>query len=88
MIGHSNWMRFVRPARTSTEQNLELNQDGDCLYYITSRSIQPKEELRIWYSKAYADCFGLNHLPASQSESKYLENLSLSSIVLKDELLI
>nr|XP_018915142.1 PREDICTED: PR domain zinc finger protein 10-like isoform X2 [Bemisia tabaci] len=50
----SNWMKFVRPADSSRNQNLRLCQQGKALFFITTKEILPKQELRVWYSYLYA----------------------------------
>ncbi|KAG8226515.1 hypothetical protein J437_LFUL006905 [Ladona fulva] len=50
----SNWMRFVRPAKSFKEINLILSQQGHSLYFTTTRLIHPREELLVWYSLPYA----------------------------------
>ncbi len=50
----SNWMKYVRPATTPLESNVSLTQDGDQLFFITSRNICPRQELRVSYSPQYA----------------------------------
>ena len=50
----SNWMRFVRPANSPSEQNLSLAQDGDQLYFTANRTIKPRQELRVSYAPDYA----------------------------------
>lgn len=59
----SNWTRFVRPAHTAAEQNIELvtrefTNDFKFYFYAT-RNIMPNEELRVWYSKSYAAKFNI-----------------------------
>lgn len=45
----SNWMRFVRSAKTYNELNLVLSQQGHSLYYTTTRAILPRQELQVWW---------------------------------------
>lgn len=66
----SNWMRFVRPATTHKEQNLVLVQQGQHLYFNTIRSINPKTELRLWYSPGYAEKYGMPVLEPNEEEKK------------------
>lgn len=66
----SNWMRFVRPADSYKEQNLVLVQQGQSLFFNTTRSINPKSELRVWYSQTYAEKWGLSVLEPSEEEKK------------------
>ena len=76
----SNWMRFVRPADTWAEQNLVLTQEGDKLYFISTRNIHPKQELRVGYSEAYAKARGLPYLSPQQS-SQLTPGLATNSIL-------
>ncbi|XP_076365963.1 uncharacterized protein LOC143254938 [Tachypleus tridentatus] len=70
----SNWMRFVRPAETYWHQNLVLVQQGQSLYFNTTRAINPRTELRVWYSTAYAEKWGLPLLEMPENERKALED--------------
>ena len=68
-LDQSNWMRFVRPADSVIEQNLVLSQEGNHLFYTTTRSIEPKEELRVTYSEEYAKKRGLELFASSHSQN-------------------
>lgn len=59
----SNWMRFVRPAKSYKEQNLILSQQGTSLYFTTVEVIHPKQELRVWYSVWYSQTRNYSLLP-------------------------
>lgn len=50
----SNWMKYVRQAESADEQNLSLHQIGKNLYFRALNKIAPHEELKVWYSMAYA----------------------------------
>ncbi|XP_050442984.1 PR domain zinc finger protein 10-like [Adelges cooleyi] len=56
---NSNWMHFVRPAKTKQEQNMRVDQIGDYLYFTTTRTIYQREELLVGYSTFYAHKRGL-----------------------------
>lgn len=66
----SNWMKFVRAANTYEEKNLVLvaKEQGIAegielkFYFMTTRAINAGEELKVWYSKEYADKFNLKAL--------------------------
>ncbi|XP_066252945.1 PR domain zinc finger protein 10-like [Euwallacea similis] len=58
----SNWMGFIRKALNFEEQNLIVSQEDKDLYFTTTRNIQPKEELKVGYSSAYASQFKLEVL--------------------------
>ena len=69
---NSNWMRFVRPADRYSEQNLIVSQDGGQLYFSSTRTINPRQELRVWYSPDYAEARGLRvHHPSPEDQGKY-----------------
>ena len=62
----SNWMRYVRPAGSPQEHNIIIDQDGEHLFFTTSKVIGPRQELRVWYSPHYAKEWGL---PVVQDEN-------------------
>lgn len=66
----SNWMRFVRLAKKHCEQNLQLCVINAQLYFKCCKCIDPKQELRVGYSKEYAQKNHLNYLsPAKLDKS-------------------
>lgn len=52
-------MCFVRKARDYEEQNLVVNEEGGALYFTTTKSILPKQELKVGYSTSYAQQYKL-----------------------------
>nr|XP_046917457.1 PR domain zinc finger protein 10-like [Dermatophagoides farinae] len=63
----SNWTRFIRPAQTLAEQNIELvakefSTNEFKLFLLSTRTIMPDEELKAWYSPEYAETFGIKLL--------------------------
>ncbi|CAG2105034.1 unnamed protein product, partial [Medioppia subpectinata] len=66
----SNWMKFVRSANTYEEQNLSLiakenvsaNEIEIKFFFLTTRAIYAREELKVWYSREYADKYNLKAL--------------------------
>jgi hypothetical protein len=62
-LDNSNWMSFVRPAKSKHEQNMIVDQIGDYLYFTTTRAIYQREELLVGYSTFYAHKRGLHLLP-------------------------
>lgn len=58
----SNWMRFVQLAKTYAEQNLQLCDYDSRLFFKACRTIASKRELRVGYSKEYAEKYNLNQL--------------------------
>lgn len=55
----SNWMRFIRLATNHNEQNLLLYEINSELFFKCCKSIAPKVELRIGYSKEYVNKYNL-----------------------------
>ena len=56
-------MRYVRGADLPSDINLVVSQEGGQLFYTTTRSVEPKEELKVWYSEKYATDRGLKVVP-------------------------
>uniref|UniRef100_A0AC35GW04 SET domain-containing protein n=1 Tax=Panagrolaimus sp. PS1159 TaxID=55785 RepID=A0AC35GW04_9BILA len=50
----SNWLKFVRMAKSRSEQNLIACQIENDIFFYTIKSIVPNSELLFWYSKEYA----------------------------------
>jgi len=63
-------MKFVRSANTFEEQNLSLiskehvsgNEIEIKFFFLTTRAIYAREELKVWYSREYAEKFNLKVL--------------------------
>lgn len=51
---HSNWMRYVVPSRTESEQNLVAFQLCGRVLFRCCRPIHPGQEMRVWYAEEYA----------------------------------
>ena len=64
----SNWIRFARSAERYSEQNLIVRQDRGQLYFTSTRTINPRQELRVWYSPEYAEARGLKVLRPSPED--------------------
>ena len=61
-------MRFARSAERYSEQNLILRQERGQLYFTSTRTINPRQELRVWYSPEYAEARGLKVLRPSPED--------------------
>ena len=61
-------MRFARSAERYSEQNLIVRQDRGQLYFTSTRTINPRQELRVWYSPEYAEARGLKVLRPSPED--------------------
>lgn len=68
-LEESNWMGLVRHAENEEEQNLALLEENDELYFITTKKIGPRQELKVWYSAEYAKARNLPLLKSSQGKS-------------------
>ncbi|KAL2102453.1 hypothetical protein ACEWY4_001621 [Coilia grayii] len=62
----SNWMMFVRKARTTEEQNLVAYLDSRKVYFCVSREIHPEQELLYYYSRDYSRHLGVPVVPEGQ----------------------
>jgi uncharacterized C2H2 Zn-finger protein len=51
----ANWMRYVHPAWSRSLQNLVAYQDGNQIFFLTTKHIQPGEELTVWYCREFAE---------------------------------
>ena len=47
-------MKFVRMSSSALEQNLALVQEDDQIFFVATRAIAPRQELRVNYSPEYA----------------------------------
>lgn len=61
-------MRFVRLAKNYTEQNLQLFEFDKKLYFKSCQPISSKQELKVGYSKEYAEQYGLIFLEPNEAE--------------------
>ncbi|CAB1351217.1 unnamed protein product [Coregonus sp. 'balchen'] len=53
-LQRSNWMRYVNPAHSLSEQNLVACQNGPDVYFYTIKPVEPRQELLVWYSQEFA----------------------------------
>ena len=58
-----NWMCFVNCARNEQEQNLEIFQYGNSIYYRAIKDIPPEQELLVWYGPSYVQFLGIPGIP-------------------------
>ena len=88
---NSNWTRFVRPATSPQEQNIELitKEFADTnelkFFLYTTRNILPSEELKVWYSDDYCARFRIRTqaemaaaIVAAQASQLQLQQTQLS----------
>ncbi|KAG7331427.1 hypothetical protein KOW79_005396 [Hemibagrus wyckioides] len=55
---HANWMRYVNCARNEGEQNLVAFKYRGGILYRCCRTINPGQELLVWYKEEYAKDLG------------------------------
>lgn len=62
-------MRFVRLAHKFTEQNMILEETEDsCLFFRCCQTIAAKDEIKVGYSRQYAERYGLGFLEPTPAE--------------------
>ncbi|XP_054760191.2 zinc finger protein 658B-like [Lytechinus pictus] len=57
--GRKTWMSHLRFAHSDEEQNIEAYQYCGDIYFRTTKVIDPGSELRVYYSKDYGKCVGI-----------------------------
>ncbi|XP_067678899.1 histone-lysine N-methyltransferase PRDM9-like [Haliotis asinina] len=55
-----NWMMFVQPAQTYTDQNMAAYVYDRKVYYTTIKPIEYGKELKVWYAADYAVKIGMS----------------------------
>ncbi|KAI1901752.1 hypothetical protein AGOR_G00037630 [Albula goreensis] len=73
-VHRSNWMRYVNPARSLSDQNLVACQNGSDIFFYTIRPVEPQQELLVWYSAEFSE-----RLRGSASDSSQQHTLKLVS---------
>ncbi|XP_056154642.1 PR domain zinc finger protein 1 [Lampris incognitus] len=53
-VHRSNWMRYVNPAHSLSEQNLVACQNDRDIYFYTIQPVEARQELLVWYSPEFA----------------------------------
>ncbi|XP_031569067.1 uncharacterized protein LOC116303633 [Actinia tenebrosa] len=74
----ASWMRFIRCARHEEEQNLYAFQYMNKIYYRTYKTIEPGQELLVWYDQMYTQymgipCEGIYDIASSNGASHVFE---------------
>ncbi|XP_063959564.1 zinc finger protein 93-like [Lytechinus pictus] len=57
--GQKTWMSHLRFAHSDEEQNIEAYQYCGDIYFRSTKVIDPGSELRVFYSKDYGKCVGI-----------------------------
>ncbi|XP_070531713.1 PR domain zinc finger protein 12-like [Ptychodera flava] len=65
-----SWMCYVNCARNEEEQNLEVYQLGDDVFYRAIKSIPPDQELLVYYGSCYNMFMGIPGVPSNTEENK------------------
>ena len=55
----TGWMKYIRCARNTSEQNTVVFQFGADIYFQTYKTINPGEEILAWYAEYYEQYFGI-----------------------------
>jgi len=65
----SNWMRYVLHAYDDSTQNLVAYQEGNEIFFLTTKSIDKNEELSVWYCNEYARRLGYTSSGSNQAQN-------------------
>lgn len=76
----SNWMRFVQMATNNEEQNLLLHELDSKLYFKSCQFIRPKQQLKVGYSKEYAEKYNLNQQSPDKRERQELLTIDHNNV--------
>ncbi|KAG5842257.1 hypothetical protein ANANG_G00175720 [Anguilla anguilla] len=66
----SNWMRYVSPARSPSDQNLVACQNGNDVFFYTLGPVEPQQELLVWYSEEY--CERMHRSPGNGPQQQHV----------------
>ena len=80
----SNWMRFIHPASTESDQNLTLSEVNGQIYFTSTRLIGPDEELKVWYSDQYSTQHGLPKSPSEAPHKALVEDANGAKVPKKN----
>ncbi|XP_073412029.1 PR domain zinc finger protein 12 [Dendrobates tinctorius] len=67
---HRSWMTYIKCARNEQEQNLEVVQIGNSIFYKAIETIPPDQELLVWYSNSQNTFLGIPGVPGLEEEQK------------------
>ncbi|XP_066568593.1 PR domain zinc finger protein 12 [Amia ocellicauda] len=65
---HRSWMTYIKCARNEQEQNLEVVQIGNSIFYKAVETIPPDQELLVWYSNSHNTFLGIPGVPGTEEE--------------------
>ncbi|XP_009984051.1 PREDICTED: PR domain zinc finger protein 12, partial [Tauraco erythrolophus] len=67
---HRSWMTYIKCARNEQEQNLEVVQIGNSIFYKAIEMIPPDQELLVWYGNSHNTFLGIPGVPGLEEEQK------------------
>ncbi|TFK02789.1 PR domain zinc finger protein 12 isoform X1 [Chrysemys picta bellii] len=67
---HRSWMTYIKCARNEQEQNLEVIQIGNSIFYKAIEMIPPDQELLVWYGNSHNTFLGIPGVPGLEEEQK------------------
>ncbi|XP_051892862.1 PR domain zinc finger protein 12b [Pristis pectinata] len=67
---HRSWMTYIKCARNEQEQNLEVVQIGNNIFYKATETIPPDQELLVWYGNTQNTFLGIPGVPGIEEEHK------------------
>ncbi|KAJ8385004.1 hypothetical protein AAFF_G00196700 [Aldrovandia affinis] len=73
-LHRSNWMRYVNPARSPSDQNLVACQNAGDIFFYTIRPVEPQRELLVWYSSEFSE--RLRRSPSDGQQQHAHKNVS------------
>uniref|UniRef100_A0A8D0BFK1 PR domain zinc finger protein 12 n=1 Tax=Salvator merianae TaxID=96440 RepID=A0A8D0BFK1_SALMN len=67
---HRSWMTYIKCARNEQEQNLEVVQIGNGIFYKAIEMIPPDQELLVWYGNSHNTFLGIPGVLGLEEEQK------------------
>ncbi|XP_032993756.1 PR domain zinc finger protein 12 isoform X2 [Lacerta agilis] len=67
---HRSWMTYIKCARNEQEQNLEVVQIGNSIFYKAIEMIPPDQELLVWYGNSHNTFLGIPGVLGLEEEQK------------------
>ncbi|XP_062815118.1 PR domain zinc finger protein 12 [Anolis carolinensis] len=71
---HRSWMTYIKCARNEQEQNLEVVQIGNSVFYKAIEMIPPDQELLVWYGNSHNTFLGIPGVLGLEEEQKKSKN--------------
>ncbi|XP_028407788.1 PR domain zinc finger protein 12-like isoform X2 [Dendronephthya gigantea] len=81
-----NWMCFVNCARNEQEQNLEVFQYGNSIYYRAIKDIPPEQELLVWYGPSYVQFLGIPGIPPIAERPRRRRNYEVEESIIVSQM--